>query len=50
MISGACILEAKRHDCIMEVAYGSSKSSLVDVIRIHLDLVVATEFAYEGKH
>lgn len=43
LISNAYILEAKRHDVIVEVDLRSCENSLFSVIRIYLDVVVVTE-------
>lgn len=42
-IGCACILQAKGHECVVEITYGCSESSILGVRGVHLDLVVVTE-------
>lgn len=44
----SAFFEAKRHDCVMEIAHGSQKE-FFQVRRVHLDLIVATEAIHKGE-
>lgn len=50
LIGRAGIVHAKGHDYAMEVNHGRPKGGLLGVGRVHFDLVIATEYVYEGEH
>lgn len=47
LLSGTCIFKIKHHTCVMKVVHGSIKSSLLNIIWIHLDLPIAIRIVQE---
>src|ERR1051325_8154070 len=50
LISGACVLQPKRHNLVAESTPLCNKSSLLHVFGSHLDLIVTGETIHEGEN
>lgn len=50
LISATCVLNIKWHDFTIEVAYRSPKSGIPNIIRIYLNLIVATKTIHVREH
>lgn len=50
LIGGACVLTAERHERVVEVAHRCTEGSLVNVTKVHLNLVIATRSVHKREH
>jgi len=50
LIGGSCVLQSKRHKCVHEVSQSLSKSSLLGITWVHLDLVIPYMTLHEVVH
>src|ERR1044072_7858208 len=50
LISGACVLQSKRHNLVAESAPLCNKSSLLHVFGSHFDLIITGETIHEGEN